>query len=365
MKRSLYMYDQQFNPYGSNLSIVKGYFKSGKILTLAIFYIISVVFTIILNTSISFNTITYKVMEYLSQNGVDIPYEYRNALLSTSTASTIGTVLGSSIVPILTAVAFILMFVKSRNTAEDSSPIAGITIMHVLAIISLVFTIIGVVILGILYVIAFIASVTAVKSLSSGTSYSGSVTGSVTIIMVLIGIVYAVFAFLSIFYASSCKNFYRSAKRSITTSNLENKGATAYGVFNIIFAVFSFISMIVYMVIFAPYAGLVFSSYIVTILIQIFTAIVSIGYSKYINRQKNGINTAPYGGAPVQYAAPNSPYNAPAYANPQPSEPYTNSPAAPETAEPKSAQPQAQFCPNCGAKTEQDAPFCPNCGTKL
>ena len=45
------MYEQQFNPFGGNLAIVKGYFRSGKILTLGIFYVISIVLSFILTAS--------------------------------------------------------------------------------------------------------------------------------------------------------------------------------------------------------------------------------------------------------------------------------------------------------------------------
>ena len=355
------MYEQQFNPYGSNLAIVKGYFKSGKILTLGIFYVISVVFSIILSTSIPYGALVEQALEYMRQSGVDIPANLRSTLISSVSASTISTIIISSIVPILTAVAFIIMFAKSRNTANDSSPITGITILHVLAVISFVFTLIGVIFLGFLYIALFVVAMIAVNNVDAP-RYAGS--GAV-VAMVLVGVVYAVFAFISIFYAASCKNFYRSAKRSINTPNLESKGAVPYGVFNILLAVVSFINMIVYMVMFPPLAGIVFFSFAISILINIFTAIMALGYSKYINRQKNEINTAPYGAAPYNPAPAAPVYNTPNYANPQPqNQPYPNA-ADPNMQEPISVQPKATFCPNCGAKTEPNAPFCPNCGTKL
>ena len=355
------MYEQQFNPYGGNLSIVKGYFRSGKILTLGILYIISVVLTFIMTASVSYTAILYRLVEFLSKSGISVPSQIKNILLSSSASTAIGTAIGSSIIPIITAVAFIILFAKSRNASENSSPIAGATILHVLAVISLVFTIIGVVAISIIYIVVFAAAVTAVNR------YASSYTGGAVAILIFLGVIVAVYAFISIFYAVSCKNFYRSVKRSMTTSELESKGAVPYGVFSIISAVFSIFAMIYYMVISPASAGIIFICYVVTILVNIFTAIMTLGYNKYINRQKMGINTAPYGAAPVN-TAPGAPYNMPDYAAPQPQTPPYQNPVPPvNEQQPYNAQPQPQamYCPNCGAKTEPGAPFCPNCGTKL
>ena len=357
------MYEQQFNPFGGNLAIVKGYFRSGKILTLGILHIISVVLTFVLSATVSYTAIIYSLMEYFSKQGISVPSELRKALLSYSSSSAIITAVISSIIPVLTAVAFFLLFAKSRNTSESSSPIAGATILHVLAVISMVFTIIGVIVIGIAYVVLFIGGVSAVNR------YASSYTGGVVVVMIILGIVYAAYAFISIFYAASCKNFYRSVKRSMTTTELESKGAVPYGVFSIILAVFSVFSMIYYMVISPQAAAIIFISYVVTILIQIFTAIMTLGYNKYIKNQKMGINTAPYGAAPMNSApmnaAPSAPYNMPDYAAPQQQNPVYGTPVPPANEQPAPAQPQALYCPNCGAKTEPGAPFCPNCGTKL
>ena len=279
----------------------------------------------------------------------------------------------SSIFPLLTAIAFIILFAKSRNTSENSSPIAGATILHVLAVISLIFTIIGAVAGILVYVFVFIVGVSAVNNIASSNSsysaYSQSMTGGVVAIMVILGVILLAYVFISIFYAVSCKNFYRSVKRSMTTPELENKGAAPYGVFNIIMAVFSVIYMIAYMVMAPSAAGIIFVSSIVTILINIFTAIMALGYNRYINRQKVGINTAPYGAAPMNgapmNAAPAAPYNMPDYAAPQQQTPVYGAPVPPANEQPAPAQPQAMYCPNCGARTEPGAPFCPNCGTKL
>lgn len=363
------MYEQPYNPYAGNLDIIKGYFKSGKVLTLGILYVISVVMTVVSTLTISTDRLIFQLMQVLSQYGVSIPSEVRSAMMSStasgvSTASTIVTAIGSSIFPILIAVAFIIMFAKSRSRSELSSPKAGFTIMHVLAIISFIFTIIGVVLIGILYAIIFIGSVTAVNSYAS--DYTGSAVG----VMLLIGAAYIVYAFISISYAASCKNFYRSAKRSITTPELENQGAKAYGVFNILSAVFSVFGLIFNIAIFPYSAGIIFLTGVINLLIYIFTAILAIGYSNYINRQKYSINSNYYGGN-GGYAAPPV-YNTPHYANPQQNSPYYNAPDDYNNynqnqyyQDYNAPQNQASYCPNCGAETESNSAFCPNCGTKL
>ena len=367
------MYEQQFNPFGGNLAIVKGYFRSGKILTLGIFYVISIVLSFILTASVSFSTLINSAIDYCTRQGISVPPEVRNAFLSQSASSAIISAAISSIFPLLTAIAFIILFAKSRNTSENSSPIAGATILHVLAVISLIFTIIGAVAGILVYVFVFIVGVSAVNNIASSNSsystYSQSLTGGVVAIMVVLGVILLAYVFISIFYAVSCKNFYRSVKRSMTTPELENKGAAPYGVFNIIMAVFSVIYMIAYMVMAPSAAGIIFISSIVTILIHIFTAIMALGYNRYIKNQKVGINSAPYGAAPMNgapmNAAPAAPYNMPDYAAPQQQNPVYGAPVPPANEQSNPAQPQAMYCPNCGAKTEPGAPFCPNCGTKL
>lgn len=358
------MYDQQFNPYGGNLAIVKGYFKSGKVLALGILYLLSVVLTFIMTSTASFVTIIYNVLDYLTSRGIDVPDQIRETIASSSASSAIFSSVISSIFPILTAIAFILIFVKSRNASETSSPITGVNILYVLSVISLVFAVIGVVLFALAYIGIFAVGVFA--SNRSNSEY----TGAIIAVMVFLGLILIAYAVVAIIYYVSCKNFYRSVKRSITTPVLETKGAVPFGVFNIILAVFTFISMSSSLVVLPGVGGFLFVSGLINILINIFIAIIALGYNKYISGIKQGINTAPYGAAPYQ-AAPGTPYNMPDYNAPQPQNPPYADPVAP-TNEHKEQQPyaeqpqpQAMYCPNCGAKTEPGAPFCSNCGTKL
>lgn len=354
------MYEQQFNPYGGNLAIVKNYFKSGKVLALGIFYLISVVLSFIVTSTVSYVTIIYRVLDYLSSRGINLPPQYREAISASSASSAIFSAILSSIFPILTAIAFIIIFVKSRNASEASSPITGVSILYVLSMISLVFTIIGVVLFAISYIAVFALGVIA------GNRYYPEYSGVIIAGMVFLGIFLIVYAVIAIIYAVSCKNFYRSVKRSITTPELESKGAVPFGVFNIIMAVFSVFSMGYSLVALPGSGGILFAASLISILINIFIAIIALGYNKYITNIKQGINTAPYGEAPYQ-AAPGAPYNMPNYTAPQPQDPPYADPAAPtnEQQQPVADQPQAMYCPNCGAKTEPGAPFCSNCGTKL
>ena len=354
------MYDQQFNPYGGNLAIVKGYFKSGKVLALGIFYLISVVLSFVFASSVSYSAIIYQMIDLLSRQGVNVPYQVMDQIAASTSSSAIISAVFSSIFPILTAIAFIIIFVKSRNASEASSPITGVNILYVLSMISLVFTIIGVVLFALAYIGIFVIGVVA--SNRNNSEYSGLIIAG----MVFLGLILIVYAVLTIIYCVSCKNFYRSVKRSITTPELESKGAVPYGVFNIIFAVFTFISMSSSFIVFPGVGGVLFAAGLVNLLINIFIAIIALGYNKYITGIKQGINTAPYGAAPYQ-AAPGTPYNTPDYTAPQPQNPPYADPATPTEQQPYTEQPhpQAMYCPNCGAKTDPGAPFCSNCGTKL
>ena len=355
------MYDQQFNPYGGNLAIVKNYFKSGKVLALGIFCLISVVLTFIMTSTVSFTTIIYRVLDYLTSRGIDLPYQYREAVAASSASSAIFSAIISSIFPVLTAIAFIFIFVKSRNASETSSPITGVSILYVLSVISLVFTIIGVVLFALVYIGIFIIGV------SAGNRINSDYSAVVIVGMVFLGIFLIVYAVVAIFYAVSRKNFYRSIKRSITTPELESKGAVPFGVFNIIMAVFSVFSIGSGFMVLPDLGGILLVSTIISMLVNIFFAIIALGYNKYITGIKQGINTVPYGAAPYQ-AAPGAPYNMPNYTAPQPQNPPYADPAAPTNEQPPYAeqpQPQAMYCPNCGARTEPGAPFCSNCGTKL
>lgn len=313
------MYEQRFNPYGSNIAIVKGYFRSGKVLTLGIFYIISAVIGLISVLTQPSVNYTYSVIRIFDELNINLPYEVTRSLETSSAYANISTVITSVVVPLLIAVAFILIFALSRTSSETTTPGAGLMILYILSVIALVSTIIVVVAFALIYAVIAVALFKYTGSSSS--AYGSDVSTAARISVIILGVVLVIGCFLAILYAVMRKNFYRSARRSLSSVELENKGAVGYGVFCIIFAVvqvaFSLLLMGVSATalnaagysssavtgvtaraaptIVSVLAGIALSG-LLQILQYIFTAILAIGYGKYINRQKYSYNP-PYGGS--------------------------------------------------------------------
>lgn len=338
------MYAQQQLPYQDNTVSVKKYFGSGKVLTLGILYMISAVLSLITlvteNSSVSYTY--YIVLSLFDEMGASVPSDVYRSLNSSAIAAAVS----STLITVLIAVAFIVIFATSRSSSPTTTPFGGLTILFVLAMISFISAIVLVAVCAAIYLIAAIG---VSSSLSNSSSRSNAATG-----FIVGGVFLSLCAFVYIFYNACCKNFYRSARLSLRSGKLYNRGAIAYGVFCIIFAVgsvFSFISLftlddLFYKSTHSSARHFVFSDGFITlsavstllqILILIFTAILAIGYGSYINKQKYNRNN-PGGGTPYynRYAQPpypNAPQNYPQYPS-QPSagypDPYANRPAPPQ-----------------------------------
>lgn len=398
------MYEQPFNPYAANLAVIKGYFKQTKVLIIGILYIVSAIISIITSVITVSRTGQYinDAFSIFKSFGLD-PGVNENeirqivdAVSASSVTSTLPSIIVSAGIILLTAAAFIIMYVKSRSDAPESGPKAGVTILYVLAVISLVFTIIGLV--GtILLVILFMYLAGTISSIGSdsidiGNGYQLNIDGAaISVIVIVLGIFLLLVMIYSLIVAVSQKRYYGSIKASLNTVELQNKGAKAYGVLCIINAVFVGLSVFssVYALMSFTSAGLTsliptgilsIVSTVVSFLILIFNAMIALGYKKYIDEMKYGYNGAPYGGqggytpAPAYnnvqapYAAPrqsgysdgyNDGYNGTSYA---PQQDY--SPNAQQASSPEPQYESKNICPYCGAPTD-GAPFCGNCGAKL
>ena len=374
------MYEQQFNPYAANLAVVKDYFKSSKVLFLGILYCISAVLSIVASV-FSASSIASYANDFISAAGFfgldlsEISSEVEQAVSAASAQNMSSTVIGaiiSSAVVILTAVAFFLIYSKSRSEDPAAGPGAGIGILYVLAVIGLVFTVIGLVAVVLLGILLIALSSSIVKS-SDELQAAGP---AVSLILVAVVIAALLAMGYALFVAISQKRFFGSVKASLNSVELQNKGAGAYGVacvINGIFTIFSVLSLIGTLV---GITKLGFSSAMtVTAILSLFSAIVNVillfttaslafGYKKHINNMKYGYNgSVPYAGVRTDYAAPQQPTYNDSYAgyNAAPQQPaYHDSftGTAPQTS-------RAGFCPNCGAPVDSSAPFCGNCGTKL
>ena len=373
------MYEQRFNPYAANVDIVKGYFRSPKVLVLGILHLISMGLSILtlLTTPVTSSLMT--ILARLESLGIDTSEFYRfypsdSFTTTVYTASVVAAIFISSVFTILTAIAFIILFAKSRSSNPDANPVAGARILHVLSVITFVYSIFVAVVLGFAFVLTFIA-------VYASSDYYDFDSGAATVAMVVLGVFIALMIFLIIFYAASQKNYYGSVKRSLTSVELRNKGAAAWGVLCIIAAVFYGISVIAgFISAITSYITvrtiLSLSSTIFTFVILILSASVALGYSKYIKREKYSYNTAPnntyipaapYMGNQGYYpddqgyypdSQPNYPYNQP---SDRPSVPYNDNFVDYNA----NTQERPDTCPNCGAPIDGVSPFCSNCGTKL
>ena len=356
------MYEQQFNPYAANVDIVKGYFRSGKVLALGILYLISLGLSVATTLMQPVSVTLDRFIGLFDQLGIDSSElsSYYSSAVTESSASTVLSILFSSIITVLTAVAFIIIFAKSRSNDPESTPSGGIGILRVFSVIAFVLSIIVVV----LIVIAFVIFIIAISSVNE--YFDGDVQKA-TVFQVIAGLIVSLFIFLLLSFTGSQKNFYRSAKWSLTSVDLETTGSVAYGVYNIIFAIFMGISMIgsaITMITgFSLFNLLSFLTVLVAFIILILTASLALGYNRYIKRQKYGYNDTPYGGAPNGPQDDN--YRMPYGGSPQggygDNYPNYNMPQQ----NPSGYYDNGYSCPNCGAPIDGAAPFCPNCGTKL
>lgn len=354
------MYEQQYNPYSSNILIVKRYFKNIEVLILGILYFISA--AIDLSVALTDN-MRYKhyigIVQTISDDfGFEFISYYIKRLNDFQTIDLILTILGSVVIPVIFAVAFILVFSMSRAASPRTNPMSGLTILFVLSIINLVFVIFAVVLIAVIYVLLFLSLMGFSHYIQSDELSQYGAVG-----MTIIGVLLLIGCTVAVKYALSRKNFYRSARRSMCSVELQSKGASSYGVFLIILAIVQTIGFIVNMIfnpkdiffrLFPMYNNtwLTIISAALDILILILTAKTAIGYSKYISNKKLTVNTPSLDDTHLVDEA---------YA----STPYRN-PAAGygDNFSDENSQPTVT-CPACGASASANEAYCPNCGAKL
>lgn len=387
------MYEQPFNPYASNLAAVKKYFKQPRTLVMAILFVLSAIAGVVqsLSLSSSLSGFLNDIMKYLQQTGANtnIPAAdwetAKNALTQSSLISVMPSIIISASVSLLIAAAFFIIYFKSRNEADESTPSAGVNIMYVLSIISLVFVIIGVLAIVATAAVLFILSGTVAdsigksKSIDIGNGYQMTLNGpALATAMVIFGIFFLICAAFLLFTSINKVRYYSSVKTSINSVTLKSNGAKPYGVMCVISAVFtafSILGSLGSLIIFSSSGFpsltvlLVFTMivHILTFATLIVDAKISLGYKKYIDQLMYGYNEPTYGGsdpgAPLpDYTAQNyapaeqNPYSAP--------QPMTYNDGFSQTSQPADRPVVPAVCPNCGAPTE-GGPFCGNCGAKL
>lgn len=383
---------QTFNPYEQNQLIVKSYFKKPIVLIIGIFTILSAIVSVVISTLTA--TATSNIVSVFSSISNNMNIQSNEVLSELSKQMTgvskIFSSVPSTLITLLSAVAFILIFIQSRSSNPKSVPNAGVGILHVIAIIKFVLSIIVAVLFGLLIAFLFVA-------VSLATSSSNEA-GAAYIFVVILSVILAGIATLLITYSVSRAHFYKSVKLSLTSINLHTKGAKAYGVFNIVFAATNGLSLLWTALAIAVFkagtrtvsgamtmdqANIIFDSLsdvyelslfttALGLVMSILTAVVVLGYKKHIESYTNGYTsnapntTQPYmqqpyapQAEPVQPDLSQQPY----YQPPVSPVPQTQQPQ--QSGQPQSPASPYSFCPNCGKKVGADDMFCNYCATKL
>ena len=398
------MYEQPYNPFLHNLNIVKDYFKSKSVLALAILNIVSVVISVI--TSVASTGLVRDIMSsvatFFEKNAVVINGRteemdrvvkaLRDASASPATMSVSGSV---SAFTVLTIIALFIIYTKSNSTKSTDSPAAGVTLMYVIAIISLVGSVFAV--LGMLIAAAVMFVLYAQfknQSISSAVFSVGnySITVNDTLILALaivFVILFVIVAAVTLFYTINRMRYIGSIRQSMNSVELSRKGAKPYGVFCILIAVSSAVNILssISSLIFGKtalkelgleltgdYTGLMIvtiAANIVSLAVVILQAKLALGYANYIDEKKYGYNepAAPAAYAPINAgvgttSTQQNPYSYLAQPKTEaPAEAFTNPYL--DTQENDAPEQKPATCPNCGAAVDGTAPFCGNCGTKL
>ena len=387
------MYERSFNPFANNLKIVKDYFKTKTVLVLAITNAVAIALTFMTSIYMTLNlrAVTTDIYLFISQflgalqSELGLPSDFASSVMEQSSAS-VSIRYSLPVGAILVCVAYFIIYVKSKNDDPDSSPRAGVLILYILSILELVaviiaFVTIALTILGFtLYAIMGDDSLShRVISINTGETLfkledldstvlivCGIVLAAILLVAIIIGLIVAV----------SKKNYYKSVKNSISSVELQNKGAHTYGVMCVLSAVCTGITFFSTLSLFGSsgFNGLRIPGSLVVLIIlsalsqliafinSVAEAKLALGYNKYINEIKYGYSrpvapAAPYAPFPsvsgYDPAGQNS-YNANVGTDNPYSDPYGSQPAA-----------AAPVCPNCGAPVDPNAPFCGNCGAKL
>lgn len=389
-------FQTNFNPFSQNVAIVKSYFKKPIILTQGILYIISAILSIasvfvMMPVMNNYFDMFLTIPEF-TQDMTAADLEFFNTFMSVYTDIIVfASVIPGVIMLGLTALAFFIIYMKSKNPDPTSSPKSGITILFILSIVQLIPIILASLILLLAIAVMIIASIVI----------SSSETAEVSTLLWVLTAIYAIvfggmIAIFLLFFINQVR-YYKSVQNSLTTVNLSYKGAGIFGVFSIIYgvmtalnslSVFSITPTLNAMTELTPEISYVidmFSSMtplfifsagvsVLTAAIYIISGIIALGYKNHIKSYTEGFSefsTTPQ--TPYQYTES---YVATTQAEPVP-QPVSSQ--EPVVAEQKNNEPQFEpvvfndntpikqntYCPRCGTPAKEGDVFCNACGTKL
>lgn len=226
------------HPFQQNINVIKSYFKSPIVLALAIFGIINIIVTFF--TSFSFSGTLASMFVLSNADAFDSISDAQNAVVIINILSKIPAI----IFPILMTVGFFTLYLKSNDTNPLSTPNTGAGILSIVSLLRLIGAIILMVLLIIYLVLSFIllmiflnkpkvtVSGKLINTLSIGTlSTTNSELVFATFFMTIICVLIII---LVLSYYISQYKFYRGIKENLNSPTLTYKGATAYGVYNVI-----------------------------------------------------------------------------------------------------------------------------------
>ncbi len=386
------MYNQypQYGPMDAirrNRISVKSYLGSSNALTIAVLYIISVALSVI--TPIFTAPIMANMMSGIYyEMGLDVP-------VST------GFNFSLPIFPILTIVAFFLMYFAGKKNNPDTPNSAGATILMVVSIIQLVLICLAMVGVVLIIILAIALGSMASSMLDTNAYYSygyGFINGytdpaatAAIIALIVAAIILIGVITLVLVHSIGMVRLSNSLRKGLNSPELTAKGAKAVGVCNVIYAIFgglgiiiSPVSMII-MKITTPYFYLVdesaFVAYLIILIISsvlgfvmnICMARFAFGFNKHVKAEHSNTpytQKAPVYTAPVQPVAPQSttyyqtsePQNIEISIEPDPVVSAEPEITAPQTADNVATQ---NICPICGESVVPGQAFCAECGYKL
>ncbi len=399
-----------------NKQYVRQYLSTPVVLILGILQIVNAAITVLSSLIIApiSKDLTYILERYLENISTE------NIFFSFSTSISI------PIVPIALAIAFLLMYRTSKKNSQKNSDANGATAFWIVSI----FQLIGLIFSAILIALAFGIFSLALNQVRYETHYSYDPTeysstingaGIATAVLGISLIILVVVFVVNLIYIINQLRFASSIKKSLTGPVLVAKGAKAYSVMSVIFAVFSCFGVVAgaisfFAVFFAAddiiqtaglssasktalisYMGLILISAILTFANHIYMAKFALGYNKHI------IAAGPTGcNLPMPVMVQNATMPQPAEQVPAEQTKYTPvttaatevmtpattkpdataitdaevpvttesaTPATPSTDSSPETQPAEEttpsHCPQCGTQIAKGHSFCSNCGTKV
>ena len=344
------MYEQPFNPFIKNQQTVKDYCKSPLVLSMGIVRIISAVLSVVSAVLIStqvpaiLDDVKELLMQFCQMTGAPASevrqfFTFFDGTSQAFSVSAIPSILPSVLITCLIAAAFIIIYVKSRNGDPSSTPSAGVTILYVFAIIEMI----AVIIITVAVVACFVLLFWLYFQMKSATvglyvftvdlpfmdrTLNLEIYPGMLLALIIAGlIVAAICLFLALFFVINKKRFYGSIRKSMSSVELQTRGAKPYGVMCVIGAFFSGLSLLSIPSLFIFGNGrlkVLIVIGIVSALASVVSFVTIVLEAKFALGYKSHIDGVKYGYMRHgESDAPYSPYPAGGYNAPQ-SNPYVN-----------------------------------------